>query len=516
VLLPDEAAAWPLDRLRAVLLHEMAHVRRRDWPGHRLADLVCALYWFHPLVWPLARRLRAESEAACDDRVLALGVPAPDYARHLLDVARALGPAAVPPAAIAMARTARLEGRLTMILDPRRPRRAPTRRALLLTLTLGTAAVGMLAALRPAARAQSLPSPVTPPPAALQPASAPPAPLTISSGGQTIAVSPAPVKTKRKAAPQFHRRAPHPAAPVRADGYKVQIDFADHKDPAPLTFRASTASIRHSLNANPPFSVAFSPDVSVNGVPLLAGVTDADKPGGPWWSGAGAILPAPVFNTKAQGVIVPLVRQIAGRPTRRLAFALRLPPSAQDVTVRYQVPQSTGYSYFLDDVWPIGVPNSASMTEEQMFSRTNGCRVLTAEFPASLTRASVRVGIASGPWQTVATNTVPPSLGDNLAFHDFLRGKGLFILTPTETAGGFNLDIGTDAPTRRQAGTDRRLVAVDVQGREVTPGALDMNGSGDHMNVYYALPLSQIKEFRVQTRPFRWVEIKDIALQPAR
>ena len=29
----------------------LAHVRRRDWLSHRMADAVCALYWFHPLVW---------------------------------------------------------------------------------------------------------------------------------------------------------------------------------------------------------------------------------------------------------------------------------------------------------------------------------------------------------------------------------------------------------------------------------------------------------------------------------
>jgi len=51
VLLPDEARGWTEGRLRAVLLHELAHVRRRDWLSHRMADAVCALYWFHPLVW---------------------------------------------------------------------------------------------------------------------------------------------------------------------------------------------------------------------------------------------------------------------------------------------------------------------------------------------------------------------------------------------------------------------------------------------------------------------------------
>ena len=161
VLLPDAASDWPEGRLRAVLLHEMAHIRRRDWAAHRLADLACALYWFHPLVWLTARRLRDESELACDDLVLSCGIPAPDYARHLLDIARALSPAAppAPTGAIGMARTARVEGRITQMLNPTQNRRAVTRRTVFAALLAAALGVGTLAALKPEARAQVPSSP---------------------------------------------------------------------------------------------------------------------------------------------------------------------------------------------------------------------------------------------------------------------------------------------------------------------------------------------------------------------
>src|SRR5206468_10662539 len=72
-------------------------------------------YWFHPLAWWAASRMRNERERACDDRVLAAGVAPSEYAADLLEVARgrqALG------AAPAMARASNLETRLRAVLDP--------------------------------------------------------------------------------------------------------------------------------------------------------------------------------------------------------------------------------------------------------------------------------------------------------------------------------------------------------------------------------------------------------------
>ncbi len=87
VLLPAEAVDWDEMRLRAVLLHEMAHIKRGDAVVRWLAQLSCALHWFNPLVWFAAWRLHVEGERACDDLVLTNGVRASDYAKHLLHVA---------------------------------------------------------------------------------------------------------------------------------------------------------------------------------------------------------------------------------------------------------------------------------------------------------------------------------------------------------------------------------------------------------------------------------------------
>ncbi|MEO8336393.1 MAG: M56 family metallopeptidase, partial [bacterium] len=112
IVLPAESESWSLDRRRAVLLHELAHVRRRDLLGHTLGRLVCAVYWFHPLVWTAAKNLRSESERACDDLALACGTRATDYAEHLLDIVTSVRGDSTPLVALAMARRKEFEGRM--------------------------------------------------------------------------------------------------------------------------------------------------------------------------------------------------------------------------------------------------------------------------------------------------------------------------------------------------------------------------------------------------------------------
>ncbi len=175
VLLPAGAEAWPEGRLRAVLLHELAHVRRGDWLTQVAAEVACALYWFNPLVWAAAHRLRAEGEHACDDHVLRAGSRPSDYAGHLLEVARSLRvPRSGAVAAVAMARPSQLRGRLLAVLSEGRRRGPVSRRFAVPALAGGGAAVLLLAALTPAARAADPVLAVLPAAVAARPVPAPP------------------------------------------------------------------------------------------------------------------------------------------------------------------------------------------------------------------------------------------------------------------------------------------------------------------------------------------------------
>jgi beta-lactamase regulating signal transducer with metallopeptidase domain len=152
ILLPAEADGWDEDRRAAVLAHELAHVRRWDALTQWIAHMAVALFWFNPLVWLAARRVREEREHACDDAVLAVGTRATDYADHLLTIVRTLGSAPGPAAALAMARRNQFEGRMLAILDGATPRGPVSRTLALATSVFALTLIVPLAALRASER----------------------------------------------------------------------------------------------------------------------------------------------------------------------------------------------------------------------------------------------------------------------------------------------------------------------------------------------------------------------------
>ena len=84
VLLPE---AFQAMSLRDVLIHELAHIRRRDCHWSLLARLTTAIFFFQPLLWKLSRRLDATAEEVCDDYVMHLGSDRREYAHRLVNIA---------------------------------------------------------------------------------------------------------------------------------------------------------------------------------------------------------------------------------------------------------------------------------------------------------------------------------------------------------------------------------------------------------------------------------------------
>jgi beta-lactamase regulating signal transducer with metallopeptidase domain len=124
--------AWLLDdlspeELNQILLHELAHLRRRDDWTNLAQQIVKALFFFHPAVWWIERKLTLEREMACDDAVLAATAQPRAYAECLAHLAektfihRSLIAKSIALAQAALGRMRHTTLRVAQILDPARP-----------------------------------------------------------------------------------------------------------------------------------------------------------------------------------------------------------------------------------------------------------------------------------------------------------------------------------------------------------------------------------------------------------
>jgi len=149
VLLPQSSDNWPEERLRFVLSHELAHVKRQDVLLQLPIHVACSLHWFNPMIWIARHRLMIERERACDDFVLNAGARPEAYADHLLNIARSVRHKPnIAFAGICMANRSQLETRLLSILDGKMNRRTPNRIAFTVVIALALITLLPLASIR--------------------------------------------------------------------------------------------------------------------------------------------------------------------------------------------------------------------------------------------------------------------------------------------------------------------------------------------------------------------------------
>jgi len=118
IVLPATWRQWEDFKLRSVLVHELAHIQRRDWATAVVAAINRAVFWFHPLAWWIENRLATLSEEACDARAIRFVGDASNYASVVLAFARAATHRRVA-AATSMARTSKAGRRIDRILEGR-------------------------------------------------------------------------------------------------------------------------------------------------------------------------------------------------------------------------------------------------------------------------------------------------------------------------------------------------------------------------------------------------------------
>ncbi len=203
------------EQLEAVLAHELAHIRRYDYLVNIVQMLIETLFFYHPAVWWISRRIREERELCCDDIAVRTCGDAVCYARALaaLERMRVIEPGMIFNAALG-AKDGPLRYRIERLLGMARREPVPSRLPGMVAICLG------LACLTPAmnpARAQA----PTPPP--LAPTNAPQAPA-LSNPPTRASVAPAPKASPRIVAQVVQARAAiAPVPPTSAEDVLVEV-----------------------------------------------------------------------------------------------------------------------------------------------------------------------------------------------------------------------------------------------------------------------------------------------------
>jgi uncharacterized protein YegL len=148
ILLPQTWRDWDATKFRAVIAHERAHIRRRDWLIRVASHVNVCIFWFHPMAWWMEHELARLAEEACDDAALSEMDDREDYAATLIAIARAAcaEPRVLNWRIISMAKDSTVVRRVNRILNRRAQLPKPLGRFAWLTLIVCSTPVIYLAA----------------------------------------------------------------------------------------------------------------------------------------------------------------------------------------------------------------------------------------------------------------------------------------------------------------------------------------------------------------------------------
>jgi bla regulator protein blaR1 len=264
ILLPSDADL----ETEPVLRHELAHVRRRDDWANLVQHFIKALFFFHPAIWWVSKRISLEREIACDDQVLESTRRPKAYALLLANLAGRMQPSVLAPGV--STNQSQLEQRIDMILNTNRntsPRLAKVRLGL-----LGTAAALVAAsAIYVAPRLAFAQSAITAPAAGLAPdapgATSSAAPTTEIAASEDIAPAPAAgLPSGLPATP------PVPTGPKFKPGSEISVDVRPAIVPHP-----SIAIVTAPTAGVPPAPMTLlTPPVPV--APMIASAGQPETP----------------------------------------------------------------------------------------------------------------------------------------------------------------------------------------------------------------------------------------------
>ena len=262
---------WSQERKRTILLHELAHIKRRDHQTLWLRQLVAAIYWFHPAVLFAVAESHLACEQASDDLVLDAGVSPGAYARHLLEISEAQPIDGDAAAFVGLLGARSLERRVASILNVAASRRAPTGLVRAVTTTMIVPLLVLLAAARPLAPKSEARDPV-----ALPVASAPTPAVVQQPARATMAFSSPASATSAEVVPAVSTQGRSAATPSASTS-----PMAPDARASESAVEAPAASTPASAPSVQPITPEVTPFEKSNAVPAPAAAVSSAIPDPP-------------------------------------------------------------------------------------------------------------------------------------------------------------------------------------------------------------------------------------------
>lgn len=155
-------------------------------------------------------------------------------------------------------------------------------------------------------------------------------------------------------------------------------------------------------------------------------------------------------------------------------------------------------------VVPSGASTASGTPRDSTDKVLPGMEMLAVNLPIDRRTCTVRFGVASGGWKTEITNKLEQSAQGRMKLSAIFGNA-------REDRGKTFVTVSHD-----QSEDDLRLVAVDSDEVEHTPVRSYSSGVRDYvqLEVEFGFPLAKLKEFRLKSRPFEWVDFADVSLKP--
>jgi beta-lactamase regulating signal transducer with metallopeptidase domain/tetratricopeptide (TPR) repeat protein len=176
------------------------------------------------------------------------------------------------------------------------------------------------------------------------------------------------------------------------------------------------------------------------------------------------------------------------------------PEKANYVVVKidsYDKADGIGFRYSID-----GAQNSGSGNVYKDGQSLDGFYSVVFSNPKGDKKTNIRLGIATGKWETLISQKADFSgvySNKDITWHGPIDNNGKTVLHVAHKFEELNV----------------RIVAVDKNGKEFIGGGGSASKDGiESMQITFDVPVSDIKEFQFQTRPYEWVEFKDVYLKP--